>query len=306
MHRFTVLALCAVCTLPAFAASTWEVTATGGTSDDDTLSYGLDAAWHMDGLAGTSPEPLAEAAFIERPRTVHAAFGRTETDSADFMGEPVPPLTRTQYSLEYVHRRASSRHVFSAGYAHDVTSVPVIHALVPPEGPPIITSDRVRSSGDRAAIGYAHYLLPRLTIGGLVAGTESDSGRDGSQFENTAIQFDLNLRWLTPLQGDRWFAVDAAISRVNYRTRFESEDLVVRRDSGNSMSYRAGALFYLNRHTSLGVNATYMDESETTSIGMNLRHFFSERFACGVSATRNFFDGPIDSTSYTASLTARF
>jgi len=302
-----------------------------GDSGGDSRSYGLNLSWFVDPLTATAVEPMAEAVFSERPRTVSLSVARSEIDSrpsllvqpAQSFRRPLSPslvadasrpqadgipddaMSRTSYDFDYVHRRPSSPHVFSIGARYATMSVTNLTVIYEPETPPTYIVSRSRSDIHGFQCGYAFYVQPRLTIGLRSGGTWQENGNEYADTETRNLNLDLNARWLVPLGGDRWLALDGSVVRAEADTSIRPVNGLDFGMSTHSTAYHASAAFYLSRSTSIGLSGSHQPDFDFNSAGLSVRHFFNDRVSIGASASRAFPKHGEESTSYGGVLACR-
>lgn len=258
--------------LPLGAAQHWELA--GGVFSIDREGYDTTAlvgggTYFLDPLTLASPEPLAEATFIERPRSFHADVRYT---TYDFSDEYFAWTDMDGFDLNvgYTHRRSTSPHVFRVRYEYATTWGGT--GSSDPYG--------VDLTEESHAIGldYSYYILPRLAVGieTQFTGGESEAkyGTEINVRDRDVLEGTFGGRWLHPLGGDRWLRVDASFTYLEYHI---DELNWSRTDEDSRIS--AGITYYFSRRTGLSVDASREREMESNTFLASVDHFFNEQWA---------------------------
>lgn len=305
--RTTLLLLVPLTAVTIHASQKWELNIGYDGLDwaDETSSAGsLHSRYFLDPLQLAGPEPLAEATFVERPRTLDFFVGLTElnidyTDAYEYHADS----DETRFGFGYTHRRPTSPHAFSISYEYASVSEKAVISQV---GPPQELLYEAATDGDihTLRLGYHYYLTPHITLG--VEGSAERERSDPAFWDRDRYNLDLVGRWLHPLGGERWLALHGSIGR------FETQNIVHASDGsqtkftfdGTNMSL--GLEFYLSRTTSLGISGQHENENNTDTLTATARHFFSEKLAVGLHVGRILIDYGEDGTTYGGALTLRF
>lgn len=295
------LATCAHCGLQA--AQTWEVDAGAAFTEWNVLdvtTWHAGAAYYLDPLTLTGSEPLAEAAFIERPRSLQAAFQQTEAS----IDEPSWSEEETHMTAEfgYHHRSASSPHAFFIGYGYTDSSMQSRWMQFPAPTP--VTKATGYTHAFRG--GYDFYLKPRLTLG--IAGSYEYEWRDGDGIDWDTEEYDLavRLRYLHSLNGRQWLALAASAGQTDTRSTYRNNPWPDDHYSHDFSHVEASLDFYFSRHTSLGVMWGTENRADTETVGIQAEHFFTESVAVSVTVQRVRDDAGPDADLVAGGLRCRF
>lgn len=310
MTTRAILLLLPLTAFTLHASHTWELNAGyAGLSGDSPAakSYGARASYFFNSLALAGPEPLAEAEFAERPRTLDFSIGHNEAeyDSGQFETD------ETHYMIGYTHRGASSPHVLAMGYVYeDSSQLTLVRLTEPPET--IFDAHPGRGHSHTARLGYHNYLRPRLTLGlegTITRGTEALLSDVPGAYESDEERYGVRLvgRMLHPLAHDRWLMASASVGHAGSHYEWRPSD------SGNKFSnsrsgtdISATVALYFSRHTSLGLSGTRDGLAEAETLTADARHFFNENVALGVGISRVMPEYSDDNTIYSGELTVRF
>jgi hypothetical protein len=305
--RTTLLLLVPLTAVTTNASQKWELNLGYDGLDwaDETSSAGrLQGRYFLDPLQLAGPEPLAEATFVERPRTFDLFVGLTElnidyTDAYDYDLDS----DETHFGFGYTHRRPTSPHAFSISYEYATVSESAVVWLA---GPPQELLEEATADGDvhTLRLGYHYYLTPHITLG--VEGSAERERFDPAYWDRDRYSLDLVGRWLHPLGGERWLALHGSIGR------FETQNTVHRSDGSQTKftfdgtNISLGLEFYLSRTTSLGISGEHENENNTDTLTATARHFFNEKVAVGLHIGRILPEYDEDGTTYGGALTVRF
>lgn len=305
--RTTLLLLVPLTAVTTHASQKWELNiGYDGLdwADETSLAGRLQGRYFLDPLQLAGPEPLAEATFVERPRSFDFFVGLTELniDTADDF-EYHLGRDETHFGLGYTHRRPTSPHVLAVSYEYGSISEIAAVWLAGPTQELLYELD---ADGDihTLRLGYHYYITPRITLG--VEGHAERERIDPPSWDRDRYSVDLVGRMLHPLGGERWLAVHGSIGRRETQQTVHASDGSQSKYTYDETTMSLGLEFYLSRKTSLGLSGEREDGSSVDTLTATARHFFNERVAVGLHLGRILPEYGEDGTTYGGALTVRF